>query len=279
MKEQARQYSFICNKHGFTVSLLDGHEIIESIIKIHNIGPHAIEYYNNTLLSSLQMLNYLKAGENLGFYIDSDEPYFRFKVELSFQGDFRTLLLPEEFEDFPTHLQGKCRLTKMMGGQANYTSIIELNNHPIDDIMNEVIEKSYQVSSKILINPKTRTSIMLTKLPPSNVNKKIEDFDDINLDKVQVEYKELIDEALNLQQTNVADADKLFSKYELNYIGSKVVKFNCPCSKERMVGNLFSLPEKDREEIFSQENTIEIRCDYCNTIYDIHKSDIESPLH
>ncbi len=279
MNEQARQYSFICNKHGFTVSLLDGYNIIESIINIHNIGPHALGYYNKTLLSSLQMLNYLKAGENLGFYIDSEEPYFRYKIELNFQGTFRTLLLPEEFEDFPTHLQGKCRITKMMAGQATYTSIIELNEHPVDDIINEVIEKSYQVNSKILVNPETRTSLMLTKLPPSNVNKKIEDFDDLDLETIQTQYADLINNALNLQKTNVAEAEKLFSSFGLNYIGSKEVKFFCPCSKQRMINNLFTLPENDLEEIFHEKDSIEIRCDYCNTIYDIHKSEIHTDLH
>ena len=51
------------------------------------------------------MVNFLKPGESLGFYIDSEEPYFRFKIELSNTGTFRTLLLPEEFENFPDKIK------------------------------------------------------------------------------------------------------------------------------------------------------------------------------
>ncbi len=82
MESISRQYSFICNKNGFTISVIEGNSLINNISKMHNIGPHALNFYRKTVLSSLQMVNFLKPGENLGFYIDSEEPFFRFKIEL-----------------------------------------------------------------------------------------------------------------------------------------------------------------------------------------------------
>ena len=52
--------------------------------------------FRDCVLSSLQLVNYLKPGENAGFYIDSQEPFYNFKIELNNQGTFRTLILPKD---------------------------------------------------------------------------------------------------------------------------------------------------------------------------------------
>ena len=120
---------------------------------------------------------------------------------------------------------------------------------------------------------------MLPKLPPSNVNKKIEDFDDLTIQEIEEKFNDLIQAALLIPNADVKTMEELFSTKELSYIGSKEVRFDCPCSKERMVENLFTLPEKDRNEIFIDKETIETRCDYCNTIYEIHREEILKALH
>jgi molecular chaperone Hsp33 len=279
MKNASRQYSFISNSHGFTISVIEGESLMSEISKIHNIGPYALDYYTKTVLSSIQMLNFLKPGENLGFYIDSEEPYFRFKIELHNSGSLRTLLLPEEFDDFPTRITGKCRIHKIISGKAPYTSIIELNNKPIELVVNEVMDQSYQTKSKIIMNPNSMSSLMLTKLPPSNMNKKIEDFDDLSMQEIEAKFNDLIQAALLIPNADIKIMEELFSAKGLTYIGSKEVSFNCPCSKDRMIENLFTLPEKDRHEIFIDKKSIETRCDYCNTIYEIHKQEILKELH
>ena len=134
---ESRLYSFINNQHGFTINLIDGHKLIQEISKIHNIGPFALPFYEKTLLSSQQMINFLKPGESLGFYIDSEEPYFRFKIEMSHGGSLRTLLLPEEFSEFPTHFTGKCRINKIYGNKLNFF---------IDDVEKIIFDSSKQTT-------------------------------------------------------------------------------------------------------------------------------------
>jgi molecular chaperone Hsp33 len=276
--EKSRQYSFINNKHGFTISLIEGHSLIDEISKIHNIGELATDFYKKTVLSAQQLINFLKPGENLGFYIDSEEPYFKFKIEMAQNGSLRTLLLPEEFDDLPSNFTGKCRVTKSYAQKAPYTSILDFENHPVENLVNEVTEKSYQTNSEILSSQDVASSLMLTKLPPTNINKKIEDYEDLSMSDFKLEFKELIDSALALTHTNVAEVEKLFTKYDFNYLGSKEVKFNCPCSKERMVNNLYSLNPADIKSLFIDEPSIETRCDYCNTLYEIKETDLTSPI-
>jgi len=271
----SRQYTFINNTHGFSVSLIEGAQTLAEISKIHNIGPFAESFYQKTLLTSLQMVNFLKPNENLGFYIDSEEPYYRFKIEFSSTGTYRTLLLPEDFDDFPKTLTGKVRFTKTMYGKAPYTSLLEYKEEKLEELINDVITKSYQVNATTIVKDDKTSSLMVTKLPPSNVNKKIEDFEDLNLAQILDQYKDLFDSALLLKDSNVLEVEKLFEEYNLQYLGSKEIKFHCPCSKERMVNNLFSLAKEDQEHLFDEKDSLEIRCDYCNTNYDIYKVDLE----
>lgn len=272
--EKSRQYSFINNKNAFTISFINGGPLLNELALIHNIGPHAESFYKKTVLSSLQMVNFLKPGESLGFYIDSETPYYRYKIEIGQAGSFRTLLLPEDFEDFPTQLSGKCRIHKFMPNSEPYTSILSFNAHPLEELVNEVMDKSYQTLSKVIVSDHSSNALMITKLPPSNVNKKIEDFEELSLERIIEKYKGLIDEALCLNEDSIEPIIQFFEKNDLNYIGSKETKFHCPCSKERMIENLFTLNQYEREGLFEDRQTIETRCDYCNSIYTIDKNEI-----
>jgi molecular chaperone Hsp33 len=272
------QFTFINNQHGFTISLVEGHALMQQLSQIHNIGPHALEFWNKTLVGGTQLINFLKTGENLGFYIDSEKPYFRFKIEMSHNGTLRTLLLPEDFDDFPKTFTGKCRVNKVMLGKSPYTSVLDYNDFLIENIVNEVMEKSYQTNSRIYMSEDFCTSIMLTKLPPTNINKQIEDYEDFSFEEMLQKYSNLMKLALDLKASSIETIIELFATHGFKYLGSKEVKFHCPCSHERMVGNLLTLPQTDIDEIFSENSQIETRCDYCNTIYTIKKEEFDKNL-
>lgn len=275
----SRQFGFINNQIGYTISLIEGHSLIEEISKIHNIGPHALDFYKKTLLGTTQLINFIKPTENLGFYIDSEDPYFRFKIEMSQSGSLRILLLPEDFDSLPDKFSGKCRLNKVIQGKSPYSSILEYQDFPIEEITNDIIDKSYQTNSKIIFSEDLCSSVMVTKLPPTNINKKIEDYEDIKFEQFLKNFSELIETALNLKVSDIELTEEVFKKFEFTYLGSKEVKFHCPCSKERMINNLFTLPKSEIEHIFEKEKSIDTRCDYCNTIYTIKEEEVKRDLH
>ena len=272
--EKSFQYSFLNNLNGFTLSLIKGKYLIKDIEKIHNIGPHAREFYQKTILSSLQMVNFLKPTESLGFYIDSESPYYRFKVEMSAEGSMRTLLLPEDFSDFPTHFSGKCRVHKTIRGKSPYTSVLEFENEQLDEIINQVMEQSYQTQSRIIMSADNESSLMITLLPPTNIDSTYEELEPLEIPKIRTKYRDIFHELLNLDLSTKELENKL-EPAGFNFIGSKQVKFHCPCSKDRMIENLLTLGDEDREHIFKENNPVEIRCDYCNTIYQIGDTDLD----
>lgn len=273
MKE-SRLYSFLNSKQGFSIHFLEGTKLIGDIYQTHNVGPNASSYYKETILSAQHMLHFLKPGESLGVYIDSDEPYFRFKIEMGYQGTMRTLLLPEEFTDFPQTVSGVARISKIFTSKTPYTSIVKLEQTKTNEVINKILADSYQTNSKILISTQKDQSIMITKMPPIDVNKEGVVEDDLSMEEFVEGYRDLIN---NLFDKHYDDTEVIVNQFEscnFNYLGSKEVKFHCPCSKNRMMTNLLNLHHNDLEEVFADDNELEIRCDYCNNVYNISKADL-----
>jgi hypothetical protein len=50
------------------------------------------------------MLALLKHGEQLGLYLDAEDPYLRVKLEITAGGHVRCLLMPEDLKEFPERI-------------------------------------------------------------------------------------------------------------------------------------------------------------------------------
>ncbi len=273
MKE-SRLYSFINSKKGFTLHFLEGSKLMEEIGEIHNIGVNAKPYYAKTILTTQQMITFLKSGESLGVYIDSDEPYFRFKIETNFTGSMRTLLLPEEFEQFPNEISGAARITKIFTDSRSYTSNIELVKEKPDEIINKILKESYQTNSQVITSTNLDQSVMITKLPRVDIKRVIEDDDDIPMKEFILQHNSFITELFDKGLREIQDIVEFVEQYDFDYLHSKEVKFECPCSEERMATNLRNLSGNDLDDLFSEEEKIETRCDYCNTTYTFTKDSL-----
>jgi molecular chaperone Hsp33 len=221
------------------------------------------------------MFTYLKPGEGLGIYLDSESPYFRFKIEMSEQGQMRTLLLPENFNEFPSVINGKCRLVKTVPSETHpYTSIVDLVNTNLNDVVNKILKDSYQLPSQVFLSQDSDQSILLLKLPS------------INIDKIQTNYTLSVEEFWNKHQLefnkifsehsqDYAEIQKAFEQLGFLFLGSKEVVFKCNCSRERMVNGIWNLVKSAGiDQVFlPDESEIETKCDYCQTVYTLLKTE------
>ena len=123
-------------------------------------------------------------------------------------------------------------------------------------------------------------SVMFSKLPPSKLSEKFEEIIDEPLETFLETHKDLVPEIEKqdfvLKKADESSIIEFFTNKGLTYLGSKEVKFYCPCSKERMAANMATLSENDLKDVFKEKESIEVRCDYCNTIYDINQSELKA---
>lgn len=278
MLKTSRLYSFLDMKNGFALHFLDGQKLIHDLALIHSLAGQGFAYFRDMVLSGLPMISFLKPGESLGLYIDSEEPYFRLKIETSFSGHTRTLLLPEDFNQFPMKLTGKARIAKQFpGGRPPYTSVVEFEDTLGKEVINQVLVTSYQANSEIFVSEAADQSFLLIKLPPINVDSQLKD-ETPTLQEYLKSHRAFFHAIFDEHYDDVEHVVKAFEKSELTYLSSRQVELFCPCSKERMVDNMRMIYAQDPESLFNGDTHLEAKCDYCKKLYSISRDDVKSPF-
>lgn len=273
MLANSRLYSFLDHKNGFNIHFLEGQKLIHDLVLTHPLQGSGFSYFRDMVLGLMPIIHFLKPMESLGIYLDSEDPYFRLKIETNNAGHTRMLLLPESFNQFPMELNGAARITKIVQDKSPYTSMLALENTPTKEVINKILNESYQVPAKVIVAEISDQSIMVTKLPSLNVNKISDDSVSLNdyLAKHALIFHDIFEEAPN----DIEKIVQLFEAQGLAYLASKQINFYCPCSKERMVGNLKNMYQGKVEELMAGDPHLDIKCDYCNAHYVILESDLK----
>lgn len=280
MLPESRLYSFIDQQLGFSVHLLEGQRLIHDLALIHDLKGAAFQSLRDTILSTQPLMTLLKPGESFGYYIDSDEPYLRFKLETSDEGYMRTLLMPADLPAMPSILNGVVRLSKISPHSPTpYNSIVKLDHVPSAQIVNKVLLESYQTPSFIKISDDVDQSVIVMRLPRPNINKE----EIVERDTPQEYWLKIQKYFLPIFKNCETDQAKIEQHLEgsgLNLLGSKQVKFHCACSRERMVMGIAGLVKNGgMEQVFDDgEESCETKCDYCRTFYQITRQEVRSFL-
>jgi len=273
MLSTSRLYSFLDHQNGFNIHFLEGQKLIHDLALLHPIKSAGFAYFRDTFLGILPIIFFLKPQESLGIYIDSDEPYFRLKIETNSAGHTRTLLLPENFNQFPMKITGNVRVSKIFLNQSQpYTSMIQLHEVETKEVINKILSESYQTNSEVIVGEISDQSIMVTKLPPVNINSSIDE--SLSRKDYIKKHSPFFHDVFEAASDDIEKIVKLFEDHGLSYMGSRQVDFYCPCSKERMVLNLKGLYINDLDHLFEGQEKIDIKCDYCQKNYEILRKDI-----
>lgn len=274
MLATSRLYSFLDHKNGFNIHFLEGQKLIHDLVLIHPMKSSGFAYFRDTFLGLMPIVFFLKPQESLGLYIDSEDPYFRLKIETNSAGHTRTLLLPEEFNQFPEKITGKVRVTKIFQNNNHpYTSVLDLKEVETKEVINKILTESYQTNSEVFVSDISDQSIMVTKLPPTNVNSSLDE---------SMSRSEYIEKNRSffqgVFQTATDDIEKIVKMFEdqgFSYMTSRQIDLFCPCTKDRMVLNLKGLYAHDLEHLFEGKDTLDLKCDYCRKEYHITRSELE----
>lgn len=275
MLPDSRLYSFMDRENSFTVHFLEGQKLIHDLAIIHEVKGSGFAYFRDTILTSQNLVTLLKPGEGLGLFVDSDEPYFRLKIEMNHAGRMRTLLLPDNFDSFPDKIVGNCRLSKVFPHNSTpYTSVIELNNISFHQIVNTILKDSYQMKSEIHVSTESDQSAMIAQLPPKKVDKEVI-VEPMSIKEYWIKIQSKVNELFASATTDQVVIQETFEELGLTFLGSKLIEFKCNCSRDRMLTSIVSLCKSTSiEEIFEGKEEIETKCDYCKTFYLFTQDDV-----
>jgi molecular chaperone Hsp33 len=274
MLATSRLYSFLDHKNGFNIHFLEGQKLIQELVLLHPMQSSGFACFRDMFLGLLPIIFFLKPQESIGIYVDSENPYFRLKIETNSAGHTRTLLLPEEFNLFPMKITAKVRVSKIFQNHMHpYTSVLDLTEVETKEVINRILSDSYQTNSEVIVSDISDQSIMVTKLPATNVNSSLDE--SISRSDYIKQHNHFFHDVFEGAANDIEKIVQLFEDQGFTYMTSRQIDFYCPCSKDRMILNLKGLYSKDQDHLFDGKNFVEIKCDYCMKVHHISKKDIE----
>ena len=280
----SRLYTFIDEPREFALFFLEGQRFVHDLALIHPVTGPGFAYFRDMVLSVQPMVAFLKHGEQFGFYIDSQDPFFRLKIETAHHGATRCMLIPEAFREFPASMEGLVRVQKLFpGNKAPYESIVEAKGLALREIVNHVLRESFQTNSAVMVSQQADQSVLLHQLP---LLPNAPDEYDYSIKRVRERRDGLIEKvepifARALQAPE--DIGPAFAEIGFRYLAVREVSFQCSCSRERMIQNLRPIYQREGESLFEPQNDeLEVTCEYCKSRYAISRGDLRDsadPLH
>lgn len=273
MLQESRLFTFIDQDKKFALYFLEGQKLIHDLVLTHHLKSGGFRCFRSAVLSVQLMLGLLKQGEYFCFYVDSESPYFRLKIEMNAEGLMRGMLYADELDPDNLRVNGQLRLVKFLPhADMPYQSTIELDGVGMDDIINQVLARSYQVNSRIFLAQDADQGFMLHQLPLSSR----EDSSDLG-----AAFNQVVAPLQTVMSKGLIDPEAIraeFQKIGFNYLADREVRFACGCSKQQMVENVRKFIQTSGENLFSPEkDTIEVVCEYCKTAYQITEKDLREP--
>ncbi len=275
----SRLYTFVDTSREFALYFLEGQRLIQDLALLHPVRRAGFAYFRDVVLSIQPMIALLKHGEQFGFYIDSDEPYFRLKIETGHHGATRCVLFPEEFQEFPAAMRGMVRMLKLFpNNRPPYESLLQVEQLPLGEIVNRVLTDSYQVHAAVDVSQQSDQSLMLLQLPPLSDDGQY----DYSLGAVTSRRAEIEDAVEQIFAEALHRPEQIETAFEtigFQLLAGRTLRIQCSCSRRRMIENIRLACGDEYEELFDPgESSLTITCEYCKSVYRVTREDLrEAP--
>ncbi len=275
---ESHLYTFIDEERQYALYFLEGQKLIHDLALRHGLMGASFAGFRDVVLSVQPLIALLKRGENFGFYIDSSQPEFYIKIETGHHGCTRCMMWPTGLQALPPQLTGHVRLQKLFpGGRPPYESILQAQGQTTREMINKVLAESYQVNSALSVSQDSDQSVLLHLLPPLPGSDEYEySLGAVRRRRARIEpgLHDIFRRAL----TSPEAIRESFADIGFRLLASRDVRFQCACSRQRMVRNLIMVQRRQQEDLFDPgEDSLHIICEYCKAEYRISRDELDHP--
>ena len=270
--EESRLYTLIDGAREYALYFLEGQRLIEDLALVHPIRGDGFAYFRDVVLSVQPIIALLNGGDQLGFYIDSETPEFRIKIETGHSGVTRCMLLPEEFQEFPATVHGFVRTLKYSPSRVPYESVLRVNGEPLRNIVNQVLTESYQVNCAMMLSQVSDQSVLLHQLPRLRSEDVESTPESVRARREGI--REGMQQIFALGLSKAEEITKAFEQIGFRTLAHRPIQFRCSCSRERMISNVRPLYAQEGDSLFNGDDTLDLTCEYCKSRYKVTKSEL-----
>ena len=164
---------------------------------------------------------------------------------------------------------GHCIITLDPKAGEKYQGVVPIEGDSIAEMIENYMSRSQQIDTKLWLscNGKKAAGMLLQKLPEHPTH----DADAWN--RIGLLANTVNDEEL---QSFSAEhlLNNLFNEEDVRLFEAKPIHFHCQCNRNGVASMLKMLGESEVDSILSEQEKIEINCDYCNKQYAFDAIDV-----
>lgn len=173
-------------------------------------------------------------------------------------------------------LEGKMVLTINQYNKTQaYQSVVPIKSTSMSENLMEYFAQSEQISTKVwfAVNEESAAGILLQLMPGENSIEKEQFWE------YAVHIGQTITEDELLSLNNETILYRLYHEVKVRLFEPQGVNFSCKCTPEKMKQVLKVLGKEDLEKLLTEQEQIEVSCDFCNNKYFFDAIDVAMLFH
>jgi molecular chaperone Hsp33 len=264
--------------------------VVEKARQVHATFPTATAALGRTMSGAALLAANLKDKDKITVRIMGDGPIGGIIVDVDSEGAIRGYVQNPE-ADLPLNEKGKLAVgevvgkqgyvyvTKDLGLKEPYNSSCPLVSGEIGEDLTAYLYHSEQVPSAVgvgvLVNPDHSVQAaggFLVQLLPGADKELMEEMDRRIAELPPV--TKMLTDGLGGEEI----LEKIFSGFNPIIYTRKPLAFKCRCSRERLEQILLTLGEKEIKAMIEEQKGAELRCHFCNQLYNFTEEDLQNLL-
>lgn len=224
----------------------------------HRLDPDAARLAAEGLVASVLLASHIKGEERLT--VDVRSPAFTFVADVDAVGTLRGRLQPASVGP-ERSFTGVISVLKSLGRKELYRGHADVQGERFEGALQRYLTASQQVDARVRIEADVgpdgavsfAAGLVVERLPDMPA----EEFAALFDAPLQADFKALM--------TGFAFGQLAGGALEV--LGSQDFRFQCSCSRERVVGMLRALGRDEVLDIHREQGHAEVTCQYCNERY------------
>lgn len=268
-------HRFIFDSFGIRGELVQLEESVQRMLQNHDYPPLIANLLQQVAAAAILMTTTLKFEGRLSIQLQTSSALKLLVVQcnhkLGFRGiarlDKEKTLDSSTFNDLAKN--GKLTITIEPKKGKRYQGLVALEKDNFTNCIEEYFNQSEQLRTRIwLFNNDTHvTGLMLQALPDM-------------LSQDSFDHLVYLAQTLTKEECLTIDASillhRLFHEEKIRNLLIEDVKFNCGCSRKKMLNSISLFPEDEIEEIIETKGHVAVKCEFCLAQFKFKRVDIQT---
>ncbi len=255
-------HRFIFDSFGIRGELVQLEDSVQRMLQDHNYPLMIADLLQQVAAAAILMTTTLKFEGRLSVQLQTNNALKLLVVQcnhkLGFRGiarlDKKKPLDDSTFKELTEN--GKLTITIEPRKGKRYQGLISMEKNNFANCIEEYFNQSEQLRTRIWIfnNDNRVTGLMLQALPDM-------------LSQDSFDHLVYLAQTLTKEECLTMDASillhRLFHEEKIRNLLIEDVKFQCGCSKDKMLNSISLFPEEEIEEIIETKGHVSVKCEFC----------------